>query len=113
RSPGVSAEDRLDAMIDAVDPEYAAAHASPAIHPATLFVQACAAKGDFSFIYTTAERSTKSGQTWQPLPGELRPVLAWHTYGDGQSGDLLPDHVDLRDRKSTRLNSSHDQISYA
>src|SRR5206468_9816471 len=51
------------------------------------------------FPYTTLFRSKIS------LPGRL--------FRDGPAGNAESDASVSRDRKSTRLNSSHDQISYA
>src|SRR5688572_31566484 len=68
------------------------------------------------FPYTTLFRST-------PIPGVLPPVFqGGQVYVDGGAMNILP--VDVMrakgrgpvvgvDRKSTRLNSSHSQISYA
>src|SRR2546428_7787131 len=58
------------------------------------------------FPYTTLFRS---GKELQPVPGRERlaggPVRVPEAFGVDVDG--------LADRKSTRLNSSHDQISYA
>src|SRR3989442_11186738 len=55
------------------------------------------------FPYTTLFRS--------PQPPRLRLELGIHL--DGGVGLAILDGVDLGDRKSTRLNSSHVRISYA
>src|SRR2546430_10798905 len=61
------------------------------------------------FPYTTLFRSRRSGQPGggdgpvQPGPGEPAP----RRYGE------RPGRHPIGDRKSTRLNSSHSQISYA
>src|SRR5438876_8875858 len=55
------------------------------------------------FPYTTLFRSQLFGRL---PPEELHG--RWHALGDGGAG-----HVRRRDRKSTRLNSSHPSISYA
>src|SRR5256886_8586719 len=65
------------------------------------------------FPYTTLFRSLVHGQL--PGLGEQRGTME---YGGApvQLEDLAPaqwDYVALGDRKSTRLNSSHSQISYA
>src|SRR2546430_7736730 len=80
------------------------------------------------FPYTTLFRS-KSWEATTPLgpylvtpdelPGGVRPTLEITTVLDGETvqkdntGDLLFDPVALVDRHSTRLNSSHSQISSA
>src|SRR6266478_7395762 len=56
------------------------------------------------FPYTTLFRSRALGRA-QPLPGHLRL--------DDRGRPGRRRHRALRDRKSTRLNSSHSQISYA
>src|SRR3712207_8350968 len=83
------------------------------------------------FPYTTLFRSGRNEEAQLVrLPGveerarEVRPALE-HERGDPRSAELddrrahprglvLPrGHDDVRDRKSTRLNSSHANISYA
>src|SRR2546428_7822972 len=54
------------------------------------------------FPYTTLFRSSRAGSSW-PCSGSAAP-------GGAPRSD---DGGDPQDRKSTRLNSSHDQISYA
>src|SRR2546427_7384319 len=64
------------------------------------------------FPYTTLFRSHKDGvitgtqrATWRVLLGALLPLGAACVVSDALTGP--------KDRKSTRLNSSHSQISYA
>jgi hypothetical protein len=57
---------------------------------------ACEARQDFSFIYSTAARSTARGRCWRPIEGDLPAVLLWHTFGDGQKGVLSEDHLELQ-----------------
>src|SRR3712207_6917101 len=68
------------------------------------------------FPYTTLFRSSgDSGgpSRVRPRSAGLRPVLALHLEGGPRRlRDLLPAQG-VRDRKSTRLNSSHANISYA
>src|SRR5438105_6281511 len=66
------------------------------------------------FPYTTLFRSQKGGGQ-RGLPGDQRgrcgrggPLVCWEWYGNKQDGP-----EDEEDRKSTRLNSSHEWISYA
>src|SRR2546430_11255236 len=63
------------------------------------------------FPYTTLFRSRRSLQAVQ-----RHARAPWGGRGAREDrGDLAPDHTGRRqrDRKSTRLNSSHSQISYA
>ena len=57
----------------------------------------CEQKNDFSFIYTVAARDTDLRKRWRPravplpadgatVPATLRPILAWHCYGEAQRG---------------------------
>ncbi|KAI0257078.1 hypothetical protein BJV78DRAFT_1277667 [Lactifluus subvellereus] len=53
---------------------------------ADTFMTACEDKGDYSFIFCSNERDIRPGYTWRPARQVLRPVLAWHSYGDNQPG---------------------------
>src|SRR3712207_8967922 len=74
------------------------------------------------FPYTTLFRSEEQGGERDAVerddgeaPGVVRPLGQQpdrHHQGDGREGDPLPGPAS-RDRKSTRLNSSHANISYA
>src|SRR2546426_8675168 len=64
------------------------------------------------FPYTTLFRSPVVGRD-RPLPGGGRHRAPHHAlYGRGRAS-VRPGRTDARDRKSTRLNSSHLVISYA
>jgi hypothetical protein len=56
------------------------------LDPAEYFMRVCEAKGDYSFIYSTAPRSDVPGRSWRPIAGSLPAILCWHSFGDGQSG---------------------------
>src|SRR2546428_7330341 len=70
------------------------------------------------FPYTTLFRSVHRGQHHPHLPGAARAAalgraaLGWTARGPA-AGRLVGSCPGPSDRKSTRLNSSHDQISYA
>src|SRR2546430_3975633 len=70
------------------------------------------------FPYTTLFRSKRSradghgGQTTESDAGEKPARAAEEHRGVGAGARAAP-HSPERDRKSTRLNSSHSQISYA
>src|SRR2546430_11379789 len=55
------------------------------------------------FPYTTLFRSI----------GEARVATIGGSWNRGRAGPCRPARADAADRKSTRLNSSHSQISYA
>src|SRR3712207_8563025 len=71
------------------------------------------------FPYTTLFRSTQTGANSRPHGGvrrrrsspDLRPPLSGET--DDRWDHRNASHRGARDRKSTRLNSSHANISYA
>src|SRR5436309_11181425 len=69
------------------------------------------------FPYTTLFRSAKGGNPDLPPGREFKPGLpgsARSKSATGRPADGAQSHPDdARDRKSTRLNSSHVKISYA
>src|SRR5206468_12869739 len=71
----------------------------------TINMDAVDGNGDISSVTTT------SGLSWK-LPGRIgdSPIVGAGQYCDNEVGAAGSTG---RDRKSTRLNSSHDQISYA
>jgi hypothetical protein len=85
-------DDYFEALLGVIG---AAQHDAPGIGPAEQFMRLCEMKGDFSFVYCVAPRSTEAGRCWRPLPGRLSAVLSWHSYGDGQPGVLAASHLDL------------------
>jgi hypothetical protein len=46
----------------------------------------CERKNDYSFIYSSAPRDVRPGKRWRPQPGPLKPLLAWHCYGESAEG---------------------------
>jgi len=89
------ADDYFHAMLGALTATPPAA-AEIRLSAAECFLQACEAKGDFSFIYSDAARNTAPGRRWRPLPLRLACILPWHTYGDGQPGVLTETHLELQ-----------------
>lgn len=94
RRVALDPDDHFNAMIDALTstppgdgdlllcaPEY--------------FMRVCEAKQDFSFIYCAAPRSLISGRGWRPEPGPMPALLPWHSWGEGQWGELFATHVEL------------------
>lgn len=89
------ADDYFNAMIGAITATPAESAPDLQLPAVERFMRACEAKGDYSFIYCVAPRSTAPGRGWRPLAGHIPAVLSWHTYGDGQSGELFPTHLQL------------------
>jgi len=81
-------EDYFNALIGAFTTEPLNIRYDTNLHPAEYFMQLCEEKGDFSFIYSSAPRSTAPGRAWRPIAGRIPAIQPWHTFGDGQSGRL-------------------------
>ncbi len=87
--------DHFYAVVGAIGSSSADVPMSRSMHPAEHFMRTCEAKGDYSFIYTTAPRSTVFGKEWRPEPVDhLQAIFAWPSWGN-QSGSLHPTHVQL------------------
>ncbi|MGJ8651598.1 MAG: HET domain-containing protein [Opitutaceae bacterium] len=66
-------------------------------------MQVCEMKGDYSFIYTTACRSSESGRQWRPAKDErLKPIFTMHSWGM-QSGAVHPTHITLNNMSNLQL----------
>ncbi len=87
--------DRFNSVLGALDPTANFAGAEDPRAAASQFMALCEAKGDLSFIFTTGPRCQTRGRSWRPEPGDLLPVLAWHTFGTGQPGRVRAESVEL------------------
>lgn len=63
---------------------------------ANRFMQAYEMKGDYSFIYTTAERSKLKGQTWRPVADVFNPICPWHSSGASEPGVIRDSRLELQ-----------------
>ena len=91
-------KDRFYAMIGTITTTPADSQSAQSVNPAEYFMQVCEAKGDYSFIYSTAPRSEIPGRCWRPIPDPrepLHPILSWSSYGERQSGCTYPTHLQL------------------
>jgi Heterokaryon incompatibility protein (HET) len=88
-------DDYFNALIGAISTEPLSSRFDTTLHPAEYFMQLCEEKGDFSFIYSSAPRSRALGRSWRPLAGPIPAIQPWHTFGDGQLGDLDPTRLRL------------------
>lgn len=59
------------------------------------FMQVCENKGDFSFIFSAAQRESSSGRRWRPARGEIPAILQWDTWGPRQAGRITSDGLRL------------------
>ncbi|MGZ4956163.1 MAG: HET domain-containing protein [Methylobacter sp.] len=66
------------------------------LHPSEYFMRVCEAKGDYSFIYCIAPRSSMPGRGWRPVADQIPPVLSGLlTSGSGLSGSLKSTHLQM------------------
>jgi len=70
---------------------------------ANRFMQTCERNGDYSFIYTTTDRSEIKGQSWRPVADVLKPICLWHNWGTGQPGDIKDGGLELQEMLSVQL----------
>jgi hypothetical protein len=89
------ADDFFYAMIGAITTSPVDDRGTASVPPAEYFMRVCETKGDYSFIYSTAPRSTIAGRCWRPGAGPLHTILPWHSSGERQSGSLYPSYLQL------------------
>ncbi|ROW16656.1 hypothetical protein VPNG_01707 [Cytospora leucostoma] len=80
-------EDHFYAMIGAISSRLASS--TGAVSACEAFMLICERKGDFSFIYSAAPRTTEPGRRWRPVPGDLPAVLQWDCAGAGEPGRMI------------------------
>ncbi|KAL4253784.1 hypothetical protein ABKN59_002982 [Abortiporus biennis] len=74
-------------MIGAVTHVPSSRRSTPTIESlAETFMSACEEKGDYSFIFSSAERDSRKGFRWRPLPTMLQAVVSWHSQGEKLEG---------------------------
>lgn len=89
-------EDYFYAMIGSITTKSSDNTASGALPPSEYFMRICEAKGDYSFIFSTAQRSRVSGQRWRPVDEKFTAVLpSLLTFGDGEVGHPEETHLQL------------------
>lgn len=89
-------EDRVYAMIGVVTDVRTDSFDDASLDPTEYFMRICEAKGDFSFIYSAAQRSDAPGRLWRPAFSQIPPVISGLlAYGTGQSGSLKASHLQL------------------
>ncbi len=89
-------EDHFYAMLGSIASTSPFADQGAEVSPAENFFHVCEAKGDFSFIYTRAARSTELGRGWRPVAGDFSPVLGGlNIFGKGEAGMVEPGHIQL------------------
>ena len=50
------------------------------------FMMMCEQKNDYSFIYSSTARDDRLGRRWRPVPGPMKSILSWHSYGGLATG---------------------------
>ncbi len=89
-------EDYFYAMLGSISSAPPFADQDAAVSPAEHFLRLCEAKGDFSFIYCRAARSTAPGRGWCPGAGDFSPVVGGlNIFGKGEAGTVYPGHIQL------------------
>ena len=56
------------------------------VHLSETFMNICDAKGDYSYIFSSAPRAEAPSPPWRPKPGLLPSALRWHCWGEAQRG---------------------------
>jgi Heterokaryon incompatibility protein (HET) len=89
-------EDYFYAMLGSISSAPPFADQESGVSPAEHFLRLCEAKGDFSFIYSRAARSTAPGRGWRPGGGDFSPVAGGlNIFGNGEAGTVEPGHIQL------------------
>jgi hypothetical protein len=89
-------EDYFYAMMGSIASTPPFADRDAEVSPAENFLRVCEAKGDFSFIYSRAARSTEPGRGWRPVAGDFSPVVSGlNIFGKGEAGMVEPGHIQL------------------
>jgi hypothetical protein len=78
-------EDRIYAMIGAITKEPATAQSRS---PLEAFIEVCEEKGDYSFLFSAADRDDSPGKRWRPKLSldSLPAIVPWHIVGSRQPG---------------------------
>ncbi|MCJ1351209.1 MAG: hypothetical protein MMC33_001192 [Icmadophila ericetorum] len=61
------------------------------------YMALCESLNDFSYIYSSADRDTNPKRRWSPRSGPLPSIFAFHSFGEPQSGQIVPEGL-LLDR---------------
>lgn len=89
-------EDYFYAMLGSISSTPPFADQDEGISPAEHFLRLCETKGDFSFIYCRAARSTAPGRGWRPVAGDFSAVVGGlNIFGKGEAGSVEPGHIQL------------------
>ncbi|KAH9942792.1 hypothetical protein B0H21DRAFT_867427 [Amylocystis lapponica] len=70
-------------MIGAITQEPSSRTSNPTLESLSeAFMSLCERKGDFSFIFSSADRDDRAGYRWRPQCDILPSILPWHCFGE-------------------------------
>jgi hypothetical protein len=98
-------EDMFYAMIGSITTDAPEEPDDLAVPAAEYFMRVCERKGDFSFIFTAAQRADNEIVGWRPLVGPMPAIFPWAGVGAGQRGEMHPAVLRLHDMHRTRPGS--------
>jgi Heterokaryon incompatibility protein (HET) len=83
----VDSDDKFHAMVGALSTDAPWDSDAGALSAAEYFMRVCERKGDYSFVFSSAERALEAVQRWRPPPGPLPAIVWWPPDGAGQLGE--------------------------
>ena len=99
----VDNDDKYHAMVGALSTDAVWDREATAISAAEYFMRVCEGKGDYSFVFSSAERTPEASRRWRPHPGPLPAILWWPPDGSGQPGEAQGSVLRLLDmHRATR-----------
>jgi len=89
-------EDSINAMISVVSDEITSLDGRHLIAPVEYFMRLCEENNDYSFIFSTNQRSEVLGRTWRPIGDKITPIISdILVEGNGLSGSLKSTHLQM------------------
>ncbi len=89
-------DDRINAMLSVVADALPNIPNKHLLTAAETFMRICEANDDYSFIFSTNQRSKVLGRSWRPIGDEMIPIISdVSVIGNGLSGCLKDTHLQL------------------